>query len=161
MSTLPQSESSPGTAVLRALVAELEGVVAAGEARIAELIGENAVLAGEVARLIVLVEELQRRVGKDSSNSSKPPSSDDPFTKPAKSKDRSLRRRSGRKPGKQPGDPGSALPLVEHPDEVVVVDPPVCPDCHTSLAGAPVTKTARRQVTDVAPPPPPRVTEFR
>ncbi len=161
MSTLPQPAPCPETAGLRVLVARLEGVVAARETRIAELSGQNAVLAAEIAKLIVRVEDLQRRVDKDSSNSSKPPSSDDPFTKAGKSKDRSLRGRSGRKPGKQPGSPGSALPLVEHPDEVVVLDPGECPDCHTSLAGAPVTRTARRQVTDVAPPPPPRVTEYQ
>jgi hypothetical protein len=42
----------------------------------------------------------------NSTNSSKPPLSDTPFTKPAP---KSLRRRSGRKPAGQPGHPGSAL----------------------------------------------------
>ena len=55
------------------------------------------------------VAELKRQVGQNSRNSSKPPSSDSPFTKPAP---RSLRRRSGRKPGGQPGHPGSPLALV-------------------------------------------------
>ena len=61
----------------------------------------------QVAALAAQVEELQRLLGKDSSNSSRPPSSDSPYTK--KPKDRSLRGRSGRKPGKQPGAQSSTL----------------------------------------------------
>lgn len=49
----------------------------------------------EVAQLRAENAELKRRFGMDSTNSSKPPSSDSPFTKPAP---KSLRRRSGRKP---------------------------------------------------------------
>ena len=68
---------------------------------------------------------------------------------------------SGRKPGKQRGAPGSTMPLVDDPDETVVCDPRCCADCGADLAGAPVAATARRQVTDVTPPPPPRVTEYQ
>ena len=57
----------------------------------------------QLAALAAQVEELRRRLDKDSSTSSKPPSSDSPYTK--RPKDRSLRGRSGRKPGKQPGAP--------------------------------------------------------
>jgi hypothetical protein len=51
----------------------------------------------QVAVLAGRVGELERRLGKDSSNSSKPPSSDSPYAK--KSRDRSLRGRSGRRGG--------------------------------------------------------------
>lgn len=55
-------------------------------------------LTGLVEQLAARVAELERRLGKDSSNSSKPPSSDAPFAKPAPK--RSSRTRSGRRPGK-------------------------------------------------------------
>jgi transposase len=115
------------------------------------------------ARLMALAEQvaaLQARVGRDSSNSSKPPSSDPPYTKKSK---RSLRGSSGRKPGKQPGAPGTTLRQVEDADEVVdCFGPADCPDCGRSLVDAPVIGVARRQVFDPPPPPPrPHVTEYR
>ena len=55
-----------------------------------------------IAELEAVVEELRSRLDQSSRSSSKPPSSDG-FSKPAASKKRSLRRRSGRKPGGQPG----------------------------------------------------------
>jgi len=71
-------------------------------------------LTGLVEQLAARVAELERRLRKDSSNSSKPPSSDAPFAKPAPK--RSSRTRSGRRPGKQDGTPGSTLKRVEDPD---------------------------------------------
>ena len=56
------------------------------------------------------IAELKRRLADDSSNSSRPPSSDAPWTKqPAKQ--RSSRGRSGRKPGKQPGSGSNSRAL--------------------------------------------------
>jgi hypothetical protein len=52
-----------------------------------------------------------------SGTSSKPPSSDSQFTKPAPT---SLRGKSGRNPGGQPGHEGSALRAVADPVEVVM-----------------------------------------
>ena len=59
-----------------------------------------------VDALRVEVAELRRRLGSNSQNSSKPPSTDPPLAKPAP---KSLRRRSGRKPGGQDGHPGQTL----------------------------------------------------
>jgi transposase len=53
---------------------------------------------------------------------------------------------------------GPALPQAR---ETILCDPQRCTDCGADLAGAAVTGTARRQVTDVRPPPPPWVTEYR
>ncbi len=113
--------------------------------------GQLQVQAGRIA-------ELERRLGSDSTTSNKPPSSDSPYRKPAP---RSARRSSGRRPGKQPGAPGTTMPLVEDPDEVVILDPGCCGDCGADLGGAPVAAVQRWQVTDIAPPPPPRVTEYQ
>ena len=123
--------------------------------------GLREVIAAQAAQLeaqAARIEELERRLGADSSTSSRPPSSDGPYRKPAR---RSSRGSSGRRPGKQPGAPGSTMPLVDDPDEVIVCDVQRCEDCGTDLAGAPVIGVERRQVTDITPPPPPRVTEYQ
>jgi uncharacterized coiled-coil protein SlyX len=57
---------------------------------IAELTGQVERLTGQVERLTGRVGELERQAGKDSSTSSRPPSSDGPYKKGA---DRSLRER--------------------------------------------------------------------
>lgn len=69
--------------------------------------------AERIDQLEAEVAELKRRLGQNSRNSSRPPSSDSPFTKPAP---KSLRRKSGKNPGGQPGHPGSTLALVEGPE---------------------------------------------
>ena len=92
--------------------------------------------------------ELRRQLVQDSRNSSKPPSSDSPFAKPAP---RSLRRRTGRKPGGQPGHPGERLRQVVDPEEVVVHEPHVCRCCGLGLDGRPVSALTRRQLFDIPP----------
>jgi anti-sigma factor RsiW len=82
-------DGRPSYDELAALVVEQARVIAELRARVAALEAENA--------------ELKRRLGMNSTNSSKPPSSDAPFAKPAP---KSLRRASGRRPGGQPGHPG-------------------------------------------------------
>lgn len=97
-------------------------------------------LAGRVA-------ELEARLGKNSRNSSKPPSSDG-LGKPAP---KSLRRASGRKPGKQPGGQGFRLAAREDPDLVVVHTPHRCAGCGSDLAHAQVVGAEVRQVFDLPP----------
>ena len=53
------------------------------------------------------------------------------------------------------------MPLVDDPDETLYCDVERCGDCGSDLTGAPVARVERRQVTDIAPPPPPHVTEYR
>jgi transposase len=102
----------------------------------------------EVAQLRAENAELKRRLGMDSTNSSKPPSSDSPFTKPTS---KSLRRTSGRKPGGQPGHPGATLALVDNPHERKRHEPGPCTGCGASLTGAPEVGMERRQVFDLPP----------
>jgi transposase len=125
-------------------------------AELARLLAEAYLLVG---RLQGRVEELERQAGKDSSNSSRPPSSDSPYTKKPP-RDRSLRERGRRRPGKQPGEPGATMNLTDDPDERLEFSPACCRGCGAGLAGEPVAMERRHQVTDIAPPPPPRVTEY-
>lgn len=115
-------------------------------------------LSAQVRAQVERIAELERRLGVDSSTSSRPPSSDPPYRKPER---RSARRAAGRNPGKQPGEPGTTMPLVDNPDEVIFCDQLCCGLCGADLTGAPITRVERRQVTDVLPPPPPQVTEYQ
>lgn len=111
----------------------------------AQLKAENAALREQVQTLLARVRDLEARLGKDSHNSSKPPSSDG-----LACKTRSLRRRSGQKPGGQLGHRGETLRLVMTPDVVVEQRPVVCGGCQAPLAAnAPVIVRERRQVYDL------------
>jgi transposase len=160
----------PAEAALRARVAELEAANAAlrgaaaarDELTAAQLAAGDAQLQAAQAQLAVLaarVGELERRLGKDSSTSSKPPSSDSPYKK--KSRDRSLRGRSGRSPGKQPGAQSSTLKQSADPGETVECGPAACGCCGADLTGAEVTGVQKRQVFEASPPPPPTVIEYQ
>lgn len=122
---------------------ELEALVVAQAAGIAQLEAR----VGEQDRLIA---ELRRRLDANSRNSSKPPSSDG-YRKPAVKKDRSLRRRSGRKPGGQKGHEGSHLQRVQTPDRRVVHEPEgECEGCGRDLADAEeLAGGESRQVFDI------------
>jgi transposase len=125
------------------MVSEFRAMVEALTARVDALEAENA--------------ELKRRLGQNSQNSSKPPSSDSPFVKPAP---KSLRRESGKKPGGQPGQPGATLVLVEDPNERTRHEPGPCGGCGANLADALEVGMERRQGFDL-PPMTVRVTEHQ
>ncbi len=103
-----------------------------------------------VAQLAERVQALEDQLHKDSHNSHKPPSSDGLAKKLAKS--RSLRHRSGKKSGGQPGHPGVTLALVDNPTDRQVWAPAVCSACGSSLAKAAVVACERRQVIDLPAP---------
>jgi transposase len=79
--------------------------------------------------LTARVAELEARLGQNSSNSSKPPSSDGPHGKPAPPK-----KPSGRKRGGQPGHPRHERVILP-PDEVIDHKPTRCRRCAAALAG--------------------------
>ena len=81
-----------------------------------DLLALVAALQAENASLKARLAELERRLGLNSSNSGKPPSSDG-LKKPARVT--SLRDRSGKKPGGQKGHKGETLRQVADPDVVI------------------------------------------
>src|SRR4051812_38128082 len=98
---------------------------------------DNATLRTQNAALQERVRELEARLGQNSSNSSRPPSSDLPQA-PARPKASP----TGRKRGGQPGHRGACRTLlpVEQVDEIVVVVPEQCRHC-----GQPFPETAARR----------------
>lgn len=125
----------------------------------AELRSQNAELGKLVAVLSERVAELERRLGMNSSNSSRPPSSDAPWAKPAAK--RSSRTRSGRRPGKQPGAPGMSRNLSDDPNQTFLIEPRRCHGCGESLSAAGVCGRERRQVLDAPEPSPLTITEYQ
>jgi transposase len=149
----------PSAEELSALpAAELAARLAEAYRVIGELTARAEQLTAQLGRLSARVEDLERQVRRDSSTSSRPPSSDSPYKK--KGGDRSLRERGKRRPGKQPGDPGTTMNLIDDPDERVFCPPAACCGCGAGLAGEPVAAQRRHQVTDIEPAPAPKVTEY-
>jgi hypothetical protein len=106
--------------------AALKQRFAAFETEHAALKERFAVLETEKAALKARNGELGRRLGLNSSNSGKPPSSDG-LKKPTRTK--SLRESSGKEPGGQKGHPGETLRQVENPDVIINHYPEGCAKC--------------------------------
>lgn len=105
-------------------------------------------LEAEVHELRRQIKELKDRLALHSRNSSKPPSTDG-LAKPAP---KSLRQKTGRKPGGQPGHPGKTLQQVAQPDHTVVhpLDRCTCGQCPgRSLRREPLIDYEKRQVFEL------------
>jgi transposase len=109
----------------------------------------------QIQQLETRVHDLEARLSKDSSNSSKPPSSDGLKRKP-----KSQRGKSGKKPGGQKGHVGKGLAQVENPDVIVTHRPTNCNGCGSGLNSVNGFCSERRQVFDI-PQPKVEVTEHR
>lgn len=110
-----------------------------------------------LAKLEGRIAELDAQLGKDSSNSNKPPSSDSPGQR----KGRQGRGRGGRKPGGQPGHQACQRTLLP-PEQVTRRerrDPRRCRGCGESLTEAEVLEPLRHQVVEI-PQIEPDVTEY-
>ena len=123
---MPADQDLPSYEVLAALVVSLRGELARAQERIAEL---------------------EDRLRKTSRNSSMPPSGEGLAKPPPRS--RSLRKRTGRKPGGQDGHRGQTLAQVATADREERHEPGSCSRCGAGLAGRPVTGIERRQVFDL------------
>jgi transposase len=116
--------------------AELKETCARQEQRIEEL-------EGLLMRALLRIDELERRLSKDSHNSHKPPSSDG-------LKHRVKPRQKKNKPsGGQPGHQGHALQQVEQPDEVITHRPKHCEACHQELGECAGHVRERRQIHEL------------
>ena len=119
------AENAPSAAAPAAANAELKARLAERDRTIAELKAEIAALKERLA-------ELLGRLGRNSRNSSKPPSSDG-LSKP---KTRSRR---------QPGHRGTTLEQSEAPDRIIDHVPEACAGCGAALgAGSSVSHAARQ-----------------
>ena len=123
-----------------------------------ELIALVAAQAAEIAALKAQIAELERRLGLNSSNSSKPPSSDG-LKKSARVS--SLRERSGKIPGGQKGHKGETLRQVTDPDEVVNHYPSACSMCGVGLNPKTSVGHSARQIFDLPEPQPLVIIEHR
>ena len=102
----------------------------------------------ELAQARERIAELEARLRQTPRNSSRPPSSEGLDKPPPR---RSLRKRSGRKPGGQDGHVGTTLARAARPDREVRHEPGRCGRCGAGLGRRPVIGVERRQVFDVPP----------
>ena len=128
------------------------------DAVIQALRAENALLRAENMVLAARLSELERRLGLNSGNSGKPPSSDGLKKPPRVS---SLREPTGNKTGGQTGHLGKTLRRTEIPDATINHYPAVCTGCGKPLTEATATGHIARQVFDLPEPKPLIVTEHR
>ncbi len=143
MSEIPPELLSEMTPAVRAFV----------EALCARIHEQDRIIAAQQKR----IDELERRLGMNSGNSSLPPSSDGPGQQPVKP----TKGKSGKKRGGQIGHPKRTRPLVptEDCDAVEHHRPTSCSDCGTRLSGDD-PNPERHQVTEI-PAARPTVTEHQ
>lgn len=111
--------------------------------RIAELESKVIRLESIIETLLDKIEELTYR--KNSRNSSVPPSKDE--NRPLKNQ--SLRTKSGKKAGGQPGHKGTTLKMVENPDQTIEHKPDFCNCCGNELSNKQEVLLLKRQVVDI------------
>jgi transposase len=129
-------------------------VLIAAQARMLEVaqqrLAEQAVLieqqAARIEEQAARIAELERKVGRNSRNSSSPPAADGLDKPPV----RSVRTKGTRRAGKQPGAPAATLSQVAKPDVVIEHFPAACGCCAGPLARERVVgEVVRRQVFDL------------
>src|SRR5215213_4913135 len=120
----------------------LEDALALLDVVCAELVA----LRAENARLRARVQELEARLGQNSTNSSRPPSAD-----PPERRRRAPPPPTGRQRGGQPGHPPHQRAVLppEEVDEIVAHWPTHCRQCAGPLLLQPAGEPVRHQVTEL------------
>ena len=113
------------------------------------------------AQLAARIEELERRLKLNSSNSSKPPSSDGLKKPKAEMRTKSLRGKSGNTSGGQKGHKGTTLRQTAEPDHVEDHFPDTCGECGSILLSTAAAGYTARQVFDLPEPQPLVAVEHR
>ncbi len=105
------------------------------------------------AKIILLVDKLEERIKEleaklnmNSSNSSKPPSTDN---KLKKEKNKDKKPNSNKKRGAQKGHKGRTLKMVATPDTTEILHPTTCSCCNASLKESDSIKFEKRQLFDL------------
>jgi transposase len=106
-----------------------------------------ALLEAQNAELEARLEKLEAQLAKNSTNSSKPPSSDG-LEKP---KPKSRREKGKRQTGGQAGHKGKTLEMVASPDDIVRHRVAVCAGCQADLSETQSVRVVKRQVFDMPP----------
>jgi transposase len=132
---------------LREQLAQRDEIIRQQQALLAE---QNTLLQQHGEQMSSLGEQLkalQDRLAKDSHNSHLPPSSDRFGRKP-----KSLRQKSEKPSGGQPGHPGASLPFSCTPDEIIEQQVERCEVCQHDLHAVAACGRERRQVVDLPSP---------
>ena len=99
----------------------------------------------DIADLKKRIKALEDRLSQNSTNSSRPPSSDWPTKK------RSLRKKTGRSPGGQKGHRGHNLKMTGSPDSITIHCVSSCSGCGRSLKEIEPDGYKKRQIFDLPP----------
>ena len=126
---------------LLAVIEKQAGTVA----KLSRLTERTAFLEAENEKLRKRIKELEGRLGMNSRNSHRPPSSDGLSRPPAG------RRKGGRPKGGPRGHKGYTLQMVDDPHHVIEHTPPKCSACGHELTDVEATACERRQVFDLPP----------
>ena len=121
---------------------EIDAAYEQGKAAVQALFEQQAEL---IRALEARIQALEDQIGKNSRNSSKPPSSDG-LKKP---KPKSRRQKSGKPSGGQKGHVGYRLEPVAKPQHTEIHPELECQQCHADLAGVTASKVEKRQVFDL------------
>lgn len=115
--------------------------------QVAQLLNQNKDQQNKIEELQNELQNLQARLNKDSTNSHKPPSSDGLKRKP-----KSLRVKTGKKPGGQPGHPGKHRAQFAKPTYEFKHLPHACQCCGLDLSGVESKSHETRQICDIPKP---------
>jgi transposase len=118
--------------------------------KVEQLTAHTEQLTAHTEQLTARVEQLEDQLKKNSGNSSKPPSTDKGA--PSKPKNRSLRGKSAKRSGGQPGHKGKTLERIANADETTLHRLEFCPQTGRALTDADIIGAIRRQVFDIPEP---------